>query len=91
MAKKVSALFFVLLTLVAGTAAAQDAKAALMAAAKNMGADNLKTIQITGKGWIAGVGQSYSPADDWTRFELLGYSKEIDFNACYLRERITRQ
>jgi len=40
MSKKASAIFFVRLTLIVGTAAAQDVKAALQAAAKNMGADN---------------------------------------------------
>ena len=91
MAMKVSALALVLLTLVAGPAAAQDARAALQAAAKNMGADNLKTIQITGKGWIAGVGQSYSPADDWPRFEVTTYTRTIDYDAKSSREELTRR
>ena len=91
MAKKVSAIFFVLLTLLVGTAAAQDVKAVLQAAAKNMGADNLKTIQITGKGWIAGVGQSYSPADDWPRFEVTTYTRTIDYDAKSSREELTRR
>ena len=39
-----------LLGLMAGTTAAQDAKTVLQAASKAMGADNLKTIQITGTG-----------------------------------------
>ncbi len=92
MAKKVSALsFFVLLTLTVGTAAAQDVKAVLQAAAKNMGAENLKTIQITGKGWIAGVGQSYSPTDDWPRFEVTTYTRTIDYDAKSSREELTRR
>jgi glyoxylase-like metal-dependent hydrolase (beta-lactamase superfamily II) len=91
MAKKVSAIFFVLLTVMVGTAAAQDVKAVLQAAAKNMGADNLKTIQITGKGWIAGVGQSYSPADDWPRFEVTTYTRTIDYDAKSSREELTRR
>ena len=36
-------------------------KRVLQAAAKNMGAENLKTIQITGKGWIAGVVPELQP------------------------------
>ena len=75
----------------AGTAAAQDVKAVLQAAAKNMGAENLKTIQITGKGWIAGVGQSYSPADDWPRFEVTTYTRTIDYDAKSSREELTRR
>src|SRR5688572_15011836 len=91
MAKNVSAIFFVLLTLMVGTASAQDVKAVLQAAAKNMGADNLKTLQITGKGWIAGVGQSYSPADDWPRFEVTTYTRTIDYDAKSSREELTRR
>ena len=56
---------FALLVLTVGSAAAQDAKTVLQAASKAMGANNLKTIQITGTGYIAGVGQSYSANDDW--------------------------
>ncbi len=91
MTKKVSGVFFVLMTLMVGTAAAQDVKAVLQAAAKNMGADNLKTLQITGKGWIAGVGQSYSPADDWPRFEVTTYTRTIDYDAKSSREELTRR
>jgi hypothetical protein len=76
---------------VVGTSA-QDASGVLQAVAKNIGADTLTTLQISGNsGWHAFPGASYSPLDDWTRFELLDYTKEIDFNARYLRERITRQ
>lgn len=91
MAKNVSAIFSVLLTLLVGTAAAQDARAVLQAAAKNMGADNLKTLQITGKGWIAGVGQSYSPEEDWPRFEVTTYTRTIDYDAKSSREELTRR
>jgi glyoxylase-like metal-dependent hydrolase (beta-lactamase superfamily II) len=91
MAKKVSALVFALLALMAGPAAAQDVKAVLQAAAKNMGADTLKTLQITGKGWTAGVGQSYSPLEDWPRFEVPTYTRTIDFDAKSSREELTRR
>ena len=91
MARKVSAVVFVLLTLLVGPAAAQDVKAVLQAAAKNMGAENLKTIQITGKGWIAGVGQSYSPTDDWPRFEVTTYTRTIDYDAKSSHEELTRR
>src|SRR5262245_45726639 len=91
MAKKVSVIFFVALTLMVGTSAAQDVKAVLQAVSKNMGADGLKTIQITGKGWTAGVGQSYSPNDDWPRFEVTTYTRTIDFDAKSSREDLTRR
>jgi glyoxylase-like metal-dependent hydrolase (beta-lactamase superfamily II) len=75
----------------AGTGA-QEAGGVLQAVAKNIGADNLTTLQISGSsGFHAFPGASFNPSNDWTRFELLGYTKEIDFTARYLRERITRQ
>ena len=54
-----------LLALTSGTAAAQDAKAVLQAAAKAMGTESLKCITYSGTGGYVGiVGQGYSPADD---------------------------
>ena len=70
-----------LLALTVGHAAAQDAKTVLQAASKAMGADNLKTIQISGTGFVAGVGQSYSADEDWPKFELTSYTKTIDYDA----------
>lgn len=84
-------ILFVVLALMVGTAAAQDARTVLQAAAKNMGADTLKTIQISGTGWSAAVGQSYSPAEDWPRFEVTSYTKIIDYGARFSREQITRR
>ena len=67
-------------------------RAVLQAVARNIGADNLTTLQISGtSGWSSAPGASYSPNDDWPRFELTTYSKQIDFNARFLREQITRQ
>ena len=88
-----SAIALVLLALLAaGTQAQQDARAVLQAVGKNIGADTVTTLQIMGtSGWDAFPGASYSPYDDWTRFELTAYMKQIDFNARYLRERRTRQ
>jgi glyoxylase-like metal-dependent hydrolase (beta-lactamase superfamily II) len=75
----------------AGTGA-QDARGVLQAVATNIGADNLTTLQISGTaGWSSAPGASYGPNDDWPRFELTAYSKQIDFNARFLREQITRQ
>jgi len=74
-----------------GTAAAQDARAVLQAAAKNMGADNLRTIQISGTGMNTAVGQSYAPGTDWPRFEVTSYTKTIDYENRSSREQITRR
>jgi glyoxylase-like metal-dependent hydrolase (beta-lactamase superfamily II) len=90
MANRVLALVAVLAVMV-GPVAAQDAKAVLQAAAKNMGADNLKTIQISGTGMNAAVGQSFSPDSDWPRFEVTKYTRTIDYDAKSSREQITRR
>jgi glyoxylase-like metal-dependent hydrolase (beta-lactamase superfamily II) len=81
-----------LLALMAGTTGAQqDARAVLQAVAKNIGADTLKTIQISGTGYNAAPGQSYSPTEDWPRFEVTSYTKTIDYDGKFSREQITRR
>ena len=90
MAKKLLALVAFLAVMI-GTAVAQDAKAVLQAAAKNIGADNIKTIQISGTGMTAAVGQSYSPTEDWPRFDVTKYTRTIDYDAKSSREELTRR
>jgi glyoxylase-like metal-dependent hydrolase (beta-lactamase superfamily II) len=78
-----------LMVVTVGSAAAQDAGAVLQAASKAMG--NLKSVQITGTGWNAGVGQSFTPETDWPRFEVTRYVRTIDFEAGTSREEFTRR
>ena len=60
------------------TAYAQDARAVVQAAATAMGANNLKTIQMTGAGWTAAVGQSYNLTNDWNNNDYLhAFDREI--------------
>lgn len=81
-----------LLGLMAGTAlAADDARSVLQAAAKAMGATNLKTIAYSGAGFVAAVGQSYSLTDDWPRFEVTTYTKTIDYDSKSSREDYVRR
>ena len=81
-----------LLALMVAGAGAQDARAVLQAVSKNIGADSLTTLQISGTtGWSSAPGAAHSPADDWPRFELTSYMKQIDFSARFLREQLTRQ
>src|SRR5712691_10993900 len=79
------------LALIGGTACAQDARSVLQTAAKAMGATNLKTIQYSGTGFVAAVGQSYSLTDDWPRFEVTSYTRTIDYDAKSSREDYTRR
>jgi glyoxylase-like metal-dependent hydrolase (beta-lactamase superfamily II) len=71
---------------------AQDARSILQAVGKNIGVDNLTTLQISGTtGFSSAPGASYSPYDDWPRFEVTSYSKQIDFNSRFSSEQIARQ
>lgn len=82
---------FVLLGSTIRMAAAQDARTVLQAASTAMGAANLKSIQYTGAGWIAAVGQSYEPNADWPRFEMTNYVRTIDYDAKSSKEELTRR
>jgi len=77
--------------LMTNTLRAQDAKNVLQAAAKAMGAANVKTIQYSGTGWNAAVGQSFGPEEDWPRFEVTRYSRTIDYDGKSSREELTRR
>jgi glyoxylase-like metal-dependent hydrolase (beta-lactamase superfamily II) len=91
MARQLCVLVVAVLALMVQAAAAQDAKALLQAASTAMGAANLRTVQITGTGWNAAVGQSFSPDDDWPRFEVTRYVRTIDFENRSSREEFTRK
>src|SRR2546428_13274910 len=92
MARKLCIATVLLGLIVAGDSLrAQDARGVLQAAVKAMGADNVRTIQYSGTGWNAGVGQSFSPQDDWPRFEVTRYTRTIDYNARSSPEEVTRR
>src|SRR4030095_13952083 len=90
MPKKIMILFLAF-TFMTGVAAAQDAKAVLQAASTAMGATNLKSIQYSGAGWNAAVGQSFSANDDCPRFEVTKYTRTIDYDGRSSREELTRR
>ena len=80
------------LALVSGAASAQNAQSVLQAAARNMGAENLRCISYTGSGYIGLVGQQYDLREDWPRVELASYSRTINFDAkSSQEERVIRQ
>ena len=92
MARKL-ALLVAIVGLAVGTPAAQqvDARAALLAAAKAMGVDALKTIEITGAGATSLIGQQYSVDGNWPQLEVADYVRQIDFDARWSREDYTRR
>src|ERR1700688_4411018 len=83
----IAVVFAALLTLCSGTDFAQDvdARKAIEAAAKAMGTTNLKSIQFTGDGFVAKVGEQYNLTDGWPQVEVADYTRTIDFDAKYMR------
>ncbi|PYS05037.1 MAG: MBL fold metallo-hydrolase [Acidobacteria bacterium] len=82
---------FLALIIAGDSLRAQDVRGVVQAAVKAMGAANLKTIQYSGTGWNAAVGQSFSPQDDWPHFEVTRYTRTIDYDARSSREEMIRR
>ena len=88
MAKRAGLVVAVAAALVAGPAAAQDARSVLEAAADTLGVTDMTSIQYSGTGWIGGVGQNFAPDQDWPRFELASYTRTIDFRTGSSKEEM---
>jgi glyoxylase-like metal-dependent hydrolase (beta-lactamase superfamily II) len=57
-----------------------DVSALLKAAMMALGAENLKTVEFSGNGWDACLGQAWSVTSGrWARWELRDYNRVIDF------------
>jgi glyoxylase-like metal-dependent hydrolase (beta-lactamase superfamily II) len=73
-----------------GVAQEPDARTILQTALKAMGGENLKSIQYSGStGYVAAVGQNYSPAHDWPANQLTSYTRTIDYDAKSSKEDLT--
>lgn len=76
---------------VSATVFAQDAvKTVLANAAKAMGAANLTTIQFSGMGSNAAIGQGLNPKSGWPVTRVKSYLREIDFGATASHVRMVR-
>jgi hypothetical protein len=71
-------------------AAAQDATALLRAAERATGASAVNSVQYSGKGWLAAVGQSYAADTDWPRLELRSYTNTVDYGSRSAKEEYVR-
>jgi len=80
----------ILLLLIPGILQAQDAKTILGNAAKAMGAENLRTVQYTGSGSNAGIGQNKNPNAAWPLVRVKTYTRDIDLNAPSSRVQMVR-
>jgi glyoxylase-like metal-dependent hydrolase (beta-lactamase superfamily II) len=91
MVKKSMAVFGLIIFLSALPAAfAQDAKTVLGATLKAMGAENLNTLQFSGAGSNAGIGQNRNPNVDWPLVRVKSYRRELDLNAPASRVQMVR-
>jgi glyoxylase-like metal-dependent hydrolase (beta-lactamase superfamily II) len=92
MARKHTAVFAILTLLTAGarTIRAQDATTLLSNVAKAMGAENLKSIQYTGSGSNAGIGQNKNPNAAWPLVRVKSYTREMDLDAPSSRVQMVR-
>src|SRR5438270_11530292 len=68
---------------------AQDAKSVVAAASKAMGADQLKTIQLSGSGMEYAFGQAYNPSSPWPGWKRKSDTRTFDLDAPAMRiERV---
>ena len=66
-----------LLVVAGGSAVAQDpdARTLLQTSLKTMGGENMRSIRYSAStGYLAAVGQNYSPAHDWPANTLTSYT-----------------
>jgi len=78
------------LVVIPATLPGQDERTVLANAVRAMGAENLKTIQFTGTGSSAGIGQNRNPKAAWPMVRVKAYSAEIDFNATASHAQMVR-
>ena len=76
------------LALVAGIALAQDAKTVLQSATKAMG--DVKSIQFSGTGHLAAVGQAWNPTSPWPETIVKSYTRTVDYSSQSSREELVR-
>src|ERR1700704_6541894 len=76
--------------LIAGPAAAQNARALLQAADSAVGASKVNSMQFTGKGRTAYLGQNFNVTSDWNRTDLQSYVLTIDYPSKSYKEEQVR-
>ena len=84
--KKTLALIIAVAALISVSGKAQDSKATLDAAAKALGATNLRTLEYSGSGYDYVFGQAYHGTTPWPRFNVPAYTMTIDFVANAARD-----
>ena len=81
---------FVTIALLALAGCARTGKSVAEDVGKAIGADNVKSIQYSGSGYIYAIGQSYQPDDPYSKFNLKTYSRLADYDKGALRDEDVR-
>ena len=55
-----------------------------------IGANNVKSIQYSGSGYIYAIGQSYQPTDRYSKFNLKSYTRLVDYEKSASRDEDVR-
>jgi len=69
---------------------AQDGRAALERAAVALGAASLRSIELSASGVNFQVGQSFTPAAPWPRFNVKSLKRSINYETASLRDEFVR-
>jgi glyoxylase-like metal-dependent hydrolase (beta-lactamase superfamily II) len=67
-----------------------DAKSVIAAVEKAMGGADLKSIQYSGIGSNANLGQGVNPTAAWPRFDVTSYTRTINYADSSSKEELTR-
>src|SRR5580658_482849 len=78
------------LAVIPGMLAAQDARTVLNNAVKAMGSESLRTIQFSGMGSYAGIGQNVNPKASWPMTRMKSYRREVDLASASSHVQIIR-
>ena len=65
---------------------AQDARAALNAAAKALGASTLRSYEMTASGESWAAGQSAAPGSPWPRFVVKSLTRSVNYETASVRD-----
>jgi glyoxylase-like metal-dependent hydrolase (beta-lactamase superfamily II) len=72
------------------TGNAQDGRAVLERAGRALGADALRSIQVTASGVYFAVGQGPAPGAPWPRFNVKSLTRTLNYETASLRDEIVR-
>jgi hypothetical protein len=66
-------------------------RTALDAAVDTLGADAVKTLEVTASGATFTVGQNFTPNDPWPRITLKRYTVLLDYEHARMRQELVRE